>query len=103
MRRRTRGPYFNRGQLARGALVVGAAAAACAAGAGLGRGREVEVGPERVGVADPLAAEFRRCNALGYAALDDAACVAAWAEHRRRFFMDRSGPSAPPLPSAGGR
>jgi len=36
--------------------------------------------------ADPLAAEFARCNGLGTAAADDASCRAAWAESRRRFL-----------------
>lgn len=35
---------------------------------------------------DPHAAELARCNAIGSAALDDAACRAVWAENRRRFF-----------------
>ena len=30
--------------------------------------------------------ELQRCQALGLAAKDDAACEAAWAENRRRFF-----------------
>jgi len=43
--------------------------------------------PERV--SDPLQAELLRCNGLGQSALDDAACRAAWAETRRRFFGSR--------------
>ena len=35
---------------------------------------------------DPLADELVRCHAIGMAALEDAACKAAWAENRRRFF-----------------
>lgn len=35
---------------------------------------------------DPLAAELRRCQSLGDAALDDQACASAWAETRRRFL-----------------
>ncbi|HEV2605605.1 MAG TPA: putative entry exclusion protein TrbK-alt [Microvirga sp.] len=35
---------------------------------------------------DPLRSELLRCNGLGQAALDDAACRSAWAENRRRFF-----------------
>jgi conjugative transfer region protein TrbK len=35
---------------------------------------------------DPLADELARCRAIGMAALGDAACKAAWAENRRRFF-----------------
>jgi conjugative transfer region protein TrbK len=37
---------------------------------------------------DPLAAAMARCQALGMAAENDAACEAAWAENRRRFFDD---------------
>ena len=101
MRRRTRGPLFNRTQALRLAVVSAAGTALCAAAVGLGRGREAEVEAEpRAAAVDPLAAEFRRCNSLGEAALADDACVAAWAEHRRRFFMDRSQPDAPPLPGS---
>jgi conjugative transfer region protein TrbK len=35
---------------------------------------------------DALASELARCRAIGMAAKDDAACEAAWAENRRRFF-----------------
>ena len=42
---------------------------------------------------NPLAAEFARCNALGTAAADDAACCPAWAENRRRFFGGRAHPA----------
>jgi conjugative transfer region protein TrbK len=35
---------------------------------------------------DPLTRELRRCQSIGMAAQDDAACEAAWAENRRRFF-----------------
>ena len=38
---------------------------------------------------DPLARELARCQAIGMAAQDDAACGAAWAENRRRFFTYR--------------
>ena len=38
---------------------------------------------------DPLAPELARCQAIGMAAKDDAACEAAWAENRRRFFISR--------------
>ena len=104
MRRLRRGPYLNRTQVARAVIVAAAAAALCAAGASLGRGQETEVRAEPRPVAvDPLAVDFERCNGLGYAALDDDACAAAWAEHRRRFFMDRSRRDAPPLPGSGGR
>jgi conjugative transfer region protein TrbK len=39
--------------------------------------------------ADPLAAELARCQSIGIAAQNDVACAAAWAENRRRFFIDR--------------
>jgi len=49
------------------------------------RDREA-VGMAASKVDDPHAAELVRCNAIGSAALDDAACRAAWAENRRRFL-----------------
>jgi len=45
-------------------------------------------------VSDPLAPELARCQAIGIAAKDDAACEAAWAENRRRFFTYRPAGSA---------
>jgi conjugative transfer region protein TrbK len=46
---------------------------------------------------DALAHELLRCQAIGMAARDDAACEAAWAENRRRFFAALSGePSLAP-------
>ena len=57
-------------------------------------------------VSDPLAPELARCQAIGMAAKDDAACEAAWAENRRRFFTYRpadSAASAPPTRSEAGR
>ena len=36
--------------------------------------------------ADPLTEELQRCQVLATQAKDDAACEAAWAESRRRFF-----------------
>ncbi|MFZ1964824.1 MAG: putative entry exclusion protein TrbK-alt [Roseiarcus sp.] len=35
---------------------------------------------------DALARELARCQAIGMAVEEDAACKAAWAENRRRFF-----------------
>lgn len=35
---------------------------------------------------DPLQAALRRCQHLGEAATRDPACLAAWAENRRRFL-----------------
>jgi conjugative transfer region protein TrbK len=43
---------------------------------------------------DPLAAAMARCQTLGMAAENDAACQAAWAENRRRFFNDSPPPEA---------
>jgi conjugative transfer region protein TrbK len=57
-------------------------------------------------VSDPLALELARCQAIGMAAKDDAACEAAWAENRRRFFTYRpadgaaSTPTTDPQPAA---
>ena len=48
----------------------------------------------------PLAAELARCQAIGMAAQNDAACATAWAENRRRFFTyrpaDGTAPKAAP-------
>jgi conjugative transfer region protein TrbK len=38
-----------------------------------------------------LQAELQRCQLLGDAAADDAACTKAWAENRRRFFGSKLG------------
>ncbi len=35
---------------------------------------------------DALGRELARCQTIGMAAEEDAACKAAWAENRRRFF-----------------
>jgi conjugative transfer region protein TrbK len=35
---------------------------------------------------DPFASELAHCQAIGMGATHDAACEAAWAENRRRFF-----------------
>jgi conjugative transfer region protein TrbK len=43
---------------------------------------------------DPLALELAHCKSIGMAAKDDAACEAAWAENRRRFFTYRPGDNA---------
>jgi conjugative transfer region protein TrbK len=53
----------------------------------------------------PLARALARCRAIGMAAKDDAACEAAWAENRRRFFSggspsDRDAAPAVTQPSA---
>ncbi len=41
---------------------------------------------------DPLAAELRRCQLLGDAALDDQDCAATWTETRRQFLTPSSDP-----------
>jgi conjugative transfer region protein TrbK len=43
---------------------------------------------------DQLATELARCQGISMAAKDDAACEAAWAENRRRFFTYRPAISA---------
>ncbi len=50
---------------------------------------------------DPLSDELKRCQVLAAQAKDDAACEAAWAESRRRFFIYQP-PSevTPPSPAA---
>ena len=59
--------------------------------------------PDRIpaAVSDPLAPELARCQAIGMAAKDDAACEAAWAENHRRFFMYRPAASATSTPLTG--
>ena len=42
--------------------------------------------PSPAAAIDPLADELKRCQVLAAQAKDDAACEAAWAESRRRFF-----------------
>jgi len=49
---------------------------------------------------DPLTAELQRCQALATQAKDDAACEAAWAESRRRFFTYQPASSAAASPTA---
>ena len=49
---------------------------------------------------DPLTDELQRCQALATQAKDDAACEAAWAESRRRFFTYRPAPDAVTTPAA---
>jgi conjugative transfer region protein TrbK len=49
---------------------------------------------------DPLTAELQRCQALATQAKDDAACEAAWAESRRRFFTYPPAANAATAPAA---
>lgn len=46
-----------------------------------------------------LADELKRCQLIASNAKDDAACEAAWAENRRRFFSDTPAPTAQPAGS----
>ena len=55
-------------------------------------GIDVRPLPNMTGSSNPLAAELRRCQSLGDAALDDQDCAATWTETRRRFLN-------PPPPS----
>jgi conjugative transfer region protein TrbK len=48
---------------------------------------------------DPLADELKRCQLIASQAKDDAACEAAWAENRHRFFTDAPAPAARPAGS----
>lgn len=49
----------------------------------------------------PLRAELLRCQALGEAGARDVACLAAWAESRRRFLGGRPQPfQSPPTGTA---
>ena len=55
----------------------------------------------------PLTDELQRCQAIAAEAEDDAACEAAWAESRRRFFIYDPAPkdaaSAPAPQKSSGR
>ena len=50
---------------------------------------------------DPLASELSHCQTIGMAAKDNAACEAAWAENRRRFFTYRPADGATSAQSSG--
>lgn len=52
-------------------------------------------GSDGVAASDPLRSEFARCQSLGEAGAHDAACLAAWAENRRRFLAPDRRPAAP--------
>ncbi len=43
---------------------------------------------------DPLSAELIRCQALGEAGAGDPACLATWAESRRRFLGQSAAPGS---------
>jgi conjugative transfer region protein TrbK len=54
--------------------------------------------PDAPATADPLAEELLRCQLIADQAKDDAACEAAWAESRRRFFT--YAPAHTPTPAS---
>ena len=57
--------------------------------------------PSPAAAIDPLADELKRCQVLAAQAKDDAACEAAWAESRRRFFTyQRPSDATTPSPAA---
>ena len=56
--------------------------------------------PSPAAAIDPLADELKRCQVLAAQAKDDAACEAAWAESRRRFFTYQPAPNAAVAPDA---
>ena len=49
-------------------------------------GVDVRPMPNVTNSSDPIAAELRRCQSLGDAALNDQNCAATWIETRRRFL-----------------
>jgi conjugative transfer region protein TrbK len=60
--------------------------------------RDVQASP--AAAFSPLSEELRRCQAIAALAEDDAACEAAWAESRRRFFTYDPTPSPAASPAA---
>ncbi len=77
------------------AVAIVAAAVHFAAGARSARPRPAEASA----LTNPLEREMTRCQALAMAAKDDAACEAAWADNRRRFFTYRPAPSTAAMPA----
>ena len=75
--------------IALGLGTLGALAAAIATQDPAPRGASPRLGAQR---SERLEATLFRCQALGDAALADAACRAAWAEHRRRFMTREQRP-----------
>jgi len=78
-------------------ILVGVILAAAAAWMAMqDRATSGQVGPpQAAAAADPLQAEFTRCQALGEAGAHDSECLAAWAENRRRFLAPDRRPSIP--------
>lgn len=84
--------------LARIAAIIFVAVAATAAI--IEMTREEKAGPAPAApalqpAADPLRLEQRRCQKLGEAAANDAACLRVWAETRDRFLRRSPAPEAP--------
>ena len=77
--------------LLRAVAVIALIAAALAAAVQLDRERAPERGATDQSADDPLRAELERCRTITPEDLaTDAACQAAWAESRRRFFTPSS-------------
>ncbi|MGH7022267.1 MAG: putative entry exclusion protein TrbK-alt [Caulobacteraceae bacterium] len=92
-----RGRFFHWPAIGRaGAMVLAVLIVALAAVFVL---REVAKAPvsrvEAPATADPLAPALARCQTLGTKAENDPACLAAWAQNRRRFFTYRLSPALP--------
>ena len=101
-----RGPLFNTRAVARasGFLLVAAAIVALAVRFDRDGAKSHGMAPRPAQSTDPLAAELVRCQSIGMAAQSDAACAAAWAENRRRFFTyppadGATPPAARPTPT----
>ena len=94
-----RGRLFNLPAIGRAAgfAAVGVAIVAAAVHIGRQTHRATAAGGEAPIHGDLLALALSRCQAIGSAAQDDPACLATWAENRRRFFTYR--PATPDSPS----
>ena len=64
------------------------------------RSVDLPAAPVVTSTTDPLVAEMRHCQALGESGGRDPACLAAWAENRRRFLGVDLRPEAPLDPQA---
>lgn len=99
----------NIGSWARALGLVAVAAAIVAAGIHFRHGEPEAIAPANPGAAptqtDPLAEELARCRTSGMGEKIDAACEAAWAENRRRFFTDGApnDHATAPTPTSEGR
>ena len=99
-----RGRPLDPGAWARALGLVAVTAAMIMASIHFRDGDSGVVAPAKPGSAPPqavrLAHELARCQSIGMAAQNDAACASAWAENRRRFFTyrpaDRAAPKTTP-------